>query len=258
VWDGNDLVHELADGAETVSWVFEPGTFAPLAKVEGERRYGVVTDHLGSPRMMTDEAGALAWKAQLDLFGVTKTDVALAACPWRWPGQYEDQETGLYYNRFRYYDPETGTYISQDPIGLKGGLHCYRYASDPACWIDPLGLSQRLCAGKTGPQLEAEVERDLINGGVPIINRGQKFYDPVTGILFGEIDVEVRQALIEVTTKTSGKMPQLRKYLGSLMNPLQKQVILFAPDYGGAATREAERNGIMVLRHTNDIIDLVR
>jgi RHS repeat-associated protein len=123
--------------------VFEPGTFAPLAKVEGERRYGVVTDHLGTPRMMADEAGALAWKAQLDVFGVALNDVALTACPWRWPGQYEDEETGLYYNRFRYYDPETGRYVSQDPIGLDGGLYVYAYAQDALYWVDPFGLARR-------------------------------------------------------------------------------------------------------------------
>jgi YD repeat-containing protein len=104
-WDGNDLVHEIPEGAEAVTWVFEPGTFAPLAKEEGGKRYGVVTDHLGTPRMMADEAGALAWKAQLDVYGVARSDVAATSCPWRWPGQYEDAETGLYYNRFRYYDP---------------------------------------------------------------------------------------------------------------------------------------------------------
>ncbi|MEO5731372.1 MAG: RHS domain-containing protein, partial [Byssovorax sp.] len=64
-WDGNDLVHEITEGRETVTWEMEPGTFAPLAKVEGNKRYGVVTDHLGTPRLLVDEAGDIAWKAQL-------------------------------------------------------------------------------------------------------------------------------------------------------------------------------------------------
>ena len=56
-------------------------------------------------------------------------------------GQYEDAETGLYYNRFRYYDPNAGSYISQDPIGLAGGNPTlYGYAQDTNGWIDPLGL----------------------------------------------------------------------------------------------------------------------
>jgi RHS repeat-associated protein len=65
-----------------------------------------------------------------------------AACPFRWPGQYEDDETGLYYNRFRYYDPQAGEYVSQDPIGLFGdNPTVYGYVGDPLSWIDTLGLS---------------------------------------------------------------------------------------------------------------------
>ena len=142
VWDGDELVHERTEGAAPITWVFEPGTFAPLAKVEGEKRYGVVTDHLGTPTALLDEAGKLAWKAQLDVYGVARTDVMKTGCPWRWPGQYEDEETGLYYNRFRYYDPEAGRYISQDPIRLEGGAELYSYVHDPLVWSDPLGLEK--------------------------------------------------------------------------------------------------------------------
>ncbi len=148
VWDGNDLVHEVTEGAPLVTWEMEPGRFAPIAKVEGEKRYGVVTDHLGTPTALFDEAGEIAWKAQLDLVGVATTDVMRTACPWRWPGQYEDEETGLYYNRFRYYDPEAGRYISQDPIGLAGGFNTYGYVVDPLSLMDPLGLSCKITPGK--------------------------------------------------------------------------------------------------------------
>ncbi|WP_105291228.1 RHS repeat-associated core domain-containing protein, partial [Escherichia sp. MOD1-EC6147] len=61
--------------------------------------------------------------------------------PLRLPGQYYDEETGLHYNLFRYYAPECGRFISQDPIGLAGGLNLYAYAPNPLLWIDPLGLS---------------------------------------------------------------------------------------------------------------------
>jgi RHS repeat-associated protein len=163
VWDGNDLVHELAEGAEAVTWVFEPGMFAPLAKMEGEKRYSVVTDHLGTPKMMADEAGALAWKGQLDVYGVARNDVALTGCPWRWPGQYEDAETGLFYNRFRYYDPETGRYVCQDPIGLAGGLALYGYVVDPFVWIDAFGLS----CGRSGAFNEAKRDAGVPRGAEP-------------------------------------------------------------------------------------------
>ena len=61
--------------------------------------------------------------------------------PFRYQGQYEDIEIGLYYNRFRYYSPDSGTYISQDPIRLAGGLAFYGYVMDCNGWIDPWGLS---------------------------------------------------------------------------------------------------------------------
>ena len=157
-WDGDDLVHERVrgedgrvDGAMT-TWVFEPRTFAPLAKLEGRNRYGVVTVHLGTPRMLTTEAGKIAWQAQLDVYGVVREEAvgglgADAAAesertsnPWRYPGQYEDTETGLYYNRFRYYDPETGRYLSEDPIGLAGGVALFGYVGAPTWWVDPFGL----------------------------------------------------------------------------------------------------------------------
>jgi len=140
VWDGDVLVHELREGEALITWEFEPGGFALLAKVEGKQRFGAVTDHLGTPLVLFDVGGVGAGRGQLDLFGVAQVTVARTSCPWRWPGQYEDEETGLYYNRFRYYDPETGRYLSQDPLGLGGGLAAYGYVADPSAWYDPLGL----------------------------------------------------------------------------------------------------------------------
>lgn len=140
VWDGNDVVHEVQAGSGVTTWEFEPETFAPLAKIEGNQRYGVVTDHLGTPLAMFDEAGEIAWKAQLDVYGAAQTDVMRTPCPWRWPGQYEDEETGLFYNRCRYYDPLSQRYISCDPIGLSGGARPYRYPFNPFVQSDPLGL----------------------------------------------------------------------------------------------------------------------
>ncbi|WP_254891947.1 RHS repeat-associated core domain-containing protein, partial [Salmonella enterica] len=60
--------------------------------------------------------------------------------PLRLPGQYFDDETGLHYNLFRYYAPECGRFVSQDPIGLNGGINLYQYAPNPLSWIDPWGL----------------------------------------------------------------------------------------------------------------------
>jgi RHS repeat-associated protein len=152
VWDEDELLHEVDVDGLQATWLFEPGGFAPVAKVERQHHYGIITDHLGAPTDVFDEAGRIAWRAQLDLYGVSSNDVSLTSCPWRWPGQYEDEETGLYYNRFRYYDPHSGRFISQDPIGFESGLNPYAYVKDPILWIDPLGLT-----GKC----KAWIKRDL-------------------------------------------------------------------------------------------------
>jgi RHS repeat-associated protein len=151
-WDGDDMIAERADGAEVVQWVFGEG-YAPVLRAQGTRRHAVVSDHLDTPTALYDEAGKLAWRMQLDLYGVASVEGDATLCAWRWPGQWEDAETGLYYNRFRYYDPGAGTYISSDPIGLEGGLSLFGYASDPLTWVDPLGLIK--CKGTRGAAAKA-------------------------------------------------------------------------------------------------------
>jgi RHS repeat-associated protein len=80
----------------------------------------------------------------LDICGkaLTFAECSLNDCPFRYQGQYEDAETGLYYNRFRYYDPTIGSYLSQDPIGLAGGDKLYGYVHNPNEYIDVLGLME--------------------------------------------------------------------------------------------------------------------
>ncbi|MEY4515611.1 MAG: hypothetical protein RLZZ450_7733 [Pseudomonadota bacterium] len=124
-----------------ITWVFEPESFASMARLCGGDVLSVVCDHLGTPALMVDGNGARVWSAGLSAWGELRLlEGERFACPFRWPGQYEDAETGLYYNRFRYYDPESGQYTRQDPIGLRGGFAFYAYPSDPLRIIDPLGL----------------------------------------------------------------------------------------------------------------------
>ena len=72
-------------------------------------------------------------------------DPEYTECHFRFAGQYEDKESGLYYNRFRYYDKDTGQYISLGPIGLLGGFNPYGYVHCPVGWIDPFGLAGYCC-----------------------------------------------------------------------------------------------------------------
>ncbi|WP_315530409.1 RHS repeat-associated core domain-containing protein, partial [Delftia acidovorans] len=99
-------------------------------------------DHLGTPMALTDQTGQVAWAAKLDPWGNVLQEYNPQGMHQaiRLPGQHHDRETGLYYNRHRYYDPVVGSYINQDPIGLNGGTNISVYAPDPLQWIDPLGL----------------------------------------------------------------------------------------------------------------------
>jgi RHS repeat-associated protein len=129
-----------------VTWLFDPDSFSPAAKIVGDRCYSIVTDYLGTPVAMLDDAGRKVWSAEIDGYGQLRALELAAgfdrqACPFRWPGQYEDAETGLYYNRFRYYDPEAGQYVSRDPLGLHAGLAAYAYVDDPLTQVDVFGLA---------------------------------------------------------------------------------------------------------------------
>jgi RHS repeat-associated protein len=124
-----------------ITWLFEPESFAPLAKLVGEQRHSIVTDHLGTPVSVLDARGELVWAAGMDSYGALRELLGeRSACPFRWPGQYEDVETGLYYNRFRYYDPDSGQYTSQDPMRYAAGLKLHAYVDDPNGQLDPQGL----------------------------------------------------------------------------------------------------------------------
>ncbi|SCC34190.1 RHS repeat-associated core domain-containing protein, partial [Gilliamella intestini] len=93
---------------------------------------------------------------------------ALPDNPLRFQGQYYDEETGLHYNLNRYYDPFTGRYITQDPLGILGGLNSYQYAgSDPINWIDPLGLINT--ASKGNEKLLEKTKSIAIESSVPDI-----------------------------------------------------------------------------------------
>jgi RHS repeat-associated protein len=167
IWDGNVPLHEwsypLKDRPVTevdelgnvqqnhaepvpektlVTWIFEEGTYVPVAKLVNGKRYSIVTDHLGTPYEAYDETGEKIWQCELDIYGkVRKLAGDKTLVPFRYQGQYEDIETGLYYNRFRYYSPEEGIYISQDPVKLWGGNKLYAYVHDPNIYCDVLGLT---------------------------------------------------------------------------------------------------------------------
>jgi RHS repeat-associated protein len=144
-------ISDAKSAPKLTTWLFEPESFSPMAKIVDGQSYSIVTDHLGTPFEMYNSAGQRTWAAELDIYGAVRVvqEGNAVDCPFRYPGQYEDEETGLYYNRFRYYDPEAGGYVSQDPIGLAGGNPTlYGYVSDPNSELDTLGLKKDECSPK--------------------------------------------------------------------------------------------------------------
>jgi RHS repeat-associated protein len=152
LWDGDVPLHEWVEGAAeaAVTWLFEPESFTPVAKLTRETRESIVCDDLGTPILLLDAEGQPTWSAEHTIYGELRaTPSERQSVPFRFAGQYEDSETGLFYNRFRYYDPESGQYTSPDPLGLFGGTAPYAYVPDPLAWIDPLGLRYWGRAGRT-------------------------------------------------------------------------------------------------------------
>jgi len=107
-----------------------------------EALYYYHNDHLGTPQAMTDENQNIVWQADYRPFGEVTITTASIENNLRFPGQYFDVESGLYYNYFRDYDAQTGRYIQSDPIGLAGGKNTYAYVgSNPTRYTDRHGLN---------------------------------------------------------------------------------------------------------------------
>ena len=158
LWQGYRLLQEQQESGLCSTYVYDPNeAWSPLARVDHlrDQRSGEIywfnTDLNGAPLEVTDERGAVRWSGQYGSFGEVRHQnegfsrvvnrSAMAHQPLRYAGQYADGETGLHYNLFRYYDPQVGRFIVQDPIGLNGGWNLYQYAPNPLGWIDPLGLT---------------------------------------------------------------------------------------------------------------------
>ncbi|MFG1647594.1 RHS repeat-associated core domain-containing protein [Amycolatopsis sp. NPDC049252] len=139
-WDGTTLIEEAGPGL-LVTWDHLPGTVTPVVQRErddrGTRVRTFVTDSVGTPTDLLDERGGLVWTSRRTAHG---RELTAAPTPLRFPGQYADAETGLHYNVFRYYDPATARYLSQDPLGLEPGPDPYAYVPDPYAEFDALGL----------------------------------------------------------------------------------------------------------------------
>ncbi|WP_371548858.1 DUF6531 domain-containing protein [Streptomyces sp. NBC_00554] len=203
-WDGDTLCEQTTHAAElpnpvTVTWDHEG--LHPIAQTErgtaleapqeeiDSRFFAIVTDLVGTPTELIGETGGIAWRARSTLWGTTSWGVGSTAyTPLRFPGQYHDPETGLHYNYFRHYDPETARYLTPDPLGLAPAPNPVTYVTNPYSWSDPLGLAP--CkTGSPDPYLGTKEASQLLrDAGVPRAFRVQVMQS------FEEGTISVRRA----------------------------------------------------------------
>jgi RHS repeat-associated protein len=183
--DGS-LLYELGSGGAnstgSAHYVYLPTPSGPMpvAFYNGSKHYAVQTDHLNTPRRLTQSDKKVAWQWAFSAFGdeqpttgknryvdpattpnAGSTTIADVTFNLRYPGQYFDKESGLSYNYFRSYDPRTGRYTQSDPIDLAGGWNKFGYAGgNPLTYIDPLGLWE---------------VADVFPSGAPIVTIGRAF-----------------------------------------------------------------------------------
>ena len=155
--------------------------------------YFYQNDPNGMPLRLYDEKGEIVWIARYSIFGrVNSLTVHQIEQPLRLQGQYFDDESGLHYNRHRYYDPITGIFISQDPIGLLGGLNPYQFAPNVLMWVDPLGLA--------GWEINGDRTTEILQGG-PF---NEKYYkDGKTGLWWSKDTAGHGESAFKVYKETS-------------------------------------------------------
>ena len=188
VWDGTKLLQEYTYKGNYTYIYTGQGSYEPLAQVfnntKDNKQYLAYfhTDQIGIPKEMTDQLGNLLWFGEYTAWGKLYKDERVyrdVHQPFRLQNQYCDEETGLHYNYFRYYEPDSGRFVNQDPIKLAGGDNFYQFASNIQMWVDAWGLksnSQQLGEAITkstrwpGRQAHHKIPVEVFNNS-PLLQR---------------------------------------------------------------------------------------
>jgi len=150
LWEGDRLIGEFVEDEWNRCYIYgttddlTPCAFTDHVKNGADwtgNSFAIHADHIGTPFAISNEQGTIVWSMEMLPYGsVSSWEKREIVFNLRLPGQYFDEETGLHYNRHRYYDPELGRYITTDPVGFSGGNNLYAYTRNPLKEIDFLGL----------------------------------------------------------------------------------------------------------------------
>ncbi|MGW6533244.1 DUF6531 domain-containing protein [Streptomyces venezuelae] len=268
-WDGFALCEQTTTGLElpnaiSVTWdhlglqpVAQRERVAALDAPQDEidaRFFAIVTDLVGSPTELIGESGEIAWRTRSTVWGTTSWNAgATAYTPLRFPGQYHDPETGLHYNCFRHYDPESGRYLTPDPLGLKPAPNALAYVHNPHVWADPLGLSpyysEIAANGQRGPAYAEVTPQTLIDAQNNLIGapagRGRRYATPgfqggaaghsrghLIGQQFGGDGRDMRNLVTQSATQNNGPISDAEGIIADhVRNSGNTVVMSVTPEY---------------------------
>ena len=230
VWDGSILVHEIQGGTgdEVLStYLFEDTTFEPMLHLRGPASLPssehaavmYVNDVSGFPRGLLDGKGRLVGELQRSAFGLAEqSGTPDSYTPLRLQGQYDDDEMGLCYTRFRYFEPSSGSFISADPLGLLARTNFFGWPVNPISGLDPFGLDWNYRLREAGP------------GG------------PGTGRVYYHGRASDKQTPASVMARHAG--PKSVGTDGSRFGPTDRLEVVTPPGTSPSATRGIEQRGV--------------
>jgi RHS repeat-associated protein len=228
VYDGEDILLEY-DGANVLQarYTHGPGIDEPIAVTKGSSTFFYHQDGLGTVTDLTDSSGATAKSYSYDAYGSIVDQTGTVDQPYTYTGRELDQETGLYYYRNRYYDSQTGRFLTRDPLGISRGPNVYGYVDgNPVSNIDPTGLGPKSFYACT------------------VLNVAKQAYDFRRDLyLLEESTRMTRDMLAKVDSEISACPLKDTKRLQELLNiraPLELQLDLLVRDF----TLDATRSGL--------------
>ncbi|MCW7538647.1 DUF6531 domain-containing protein [Aquabacterium sp. A7-Y] len=267
-----DLVSKPVESSawgQAREYLYYPDSFVPLARLERHAENGTSdgrifhyhNDPNGCPTRITDAEGAVVWAANFSVWGGLKTlHRQQLENQLRFQGQYHDVETGLHYNRHRYYDAHIGSYVSVDPLLLDAGDNLYEYTGNPLVWVDPLGLSQtyhlaRALTGAGRPLVAGQTAHHIVQQNNPsanltrqlLVRNGLTVDDAANGArLWGTASSQVAQVAHpgRAAARARGTYHAGRHIHSAANDELIYRILRSAERRGGARAVEAVLNDI--------------